>query len=91
MKILRRQQQAAAIGCSRWTVNRIAKTDPTYPPEIEISPGISGVIESDFEAWLRSRPLRVRLKEAQPRAPSSQATHPLPDAVPAPTPERRAR
>ena len=60
MRILRQAQQAAAIGCSRWTVRRIAASDPTYPPEIEVSPGIRGVAEADFDAWLNSRPLRQR-------------------------------
>lgn len=62
MKILRRQQQAAALGCSRWTANRIGKTDPTYPQEIEVSPGIRGVPEDEFNAWLASRPRRERAK-----------------------------
>lgn len=57
MKILRQADQARALGCSRWTVRRIAESDPTYPRSIEVSPGIVGVLETDFDAWLRSRPL----------------------------------
>ena len=60
MKILRQSEQARRLGCSRWTAARIAKADPTYPAEIEISAGIRGVAESDFDAWLQSRPLRQR-------------------------------
>jgi hypothetical protein len=59
MKILRQRQQAEAIGCSRWTVRRIAKTDPAYPPEVEVTPGIRGVIEDDFIKWLKAKPLRT--------------------------------
>ena len=65
MKILRRQQQADAIGASRWTVRRIQKEDPTYPVEVEVSPGIRGVIEDEFIAWLKSKPLRSPARFAQ--------------------------
>ena len=64
MKILRQAEQAARLGCSRWTVRRIAAADPSYPAELEISPGIRGIPEPDFDAWLKSRPTRVRTKPA---------------------------
>lgn len=57
MKLLRQADQARALGCSRWTVRRIAASDPTYPRAVVVSPGIVGVVEEDFNRWLRSRPV----------------------------------
>lgn len=56
MRILRQAEQAAALGCSRWTVRRIADADPSYPPQRQFGPGVFGVLESEFDAWLKSRP-----------------------------------
>ena len=67
MKILRQRQQAEAVGCSRWTIRRIAKTDPTYPPEVEVTPGIRGVVEDEFVKWLKSRPLRTPARFETPK------------------------
>jgi predicted DNA-binding transcriptional regulator AlpA len=78
MKILRQAEQAARLGCSRWTVRRIAATDPSFPAELEVSPGIRGVAESDFDAWIRSRPQRVRPK-AEAAKTEATKTGPLHD------------
>jgi predicted DNA-binding transcriptional regulator AlpA len=59
-RVLRQADQARAISASRWTVRRLVNSDPTYPPQREFSPGIVGCLESEFEAWLRSRPLAER-------------------------------
>jgi predicted DNA-binding transcriptional regulator AlpA len=56
-RLLRQADQARALGCSRWTVRRIAERDPTYPPQREISPGVVGVLAHELDAWLRSRPV----------------------------------
>ena len=55
MKILRQAEIARRLACSRWTVRRIAEADPTFPALRDISPGIRGVLEDEFDAWLRSR------------------------------------
>lgn len=55
MKVLRQAEIARRLSCSRWTVRRIAKTDATFPAEREISTGIRGILEDEFDAWLRSR------------------------------------
>ncbi len=66
MKILRQAEQAAALGCSRWTVRRIAESDPTYPPQRQFGPGVFGVLESEFDEWLKSRPVvRVQRRGAK--------------------------
>lgn len=57
MKILRQADQARALGVSRWTVGRIRESDPTYPPERQVSPGVTGVLADEFDAWLRARPV----------------------------------
>jgi predicted DNA-binding transcriptional regulator AlpA len=62
VKILRNAERARRLGCSRWTERRIAVSDPSYPQEIEISPGIRGIPEAEFEAWLQSRPRVTRTK-----------------------------
>jgi predicted DNA-binding transcriptional regulator AlpA len=64
MQVLRKAQQAAALGVSRWTVTRISESDPTYPRERDISQGVTGVLASEFEAWLQSRPV---VTEPRPR------------------------
>lgn len=56
MKVLRQSDQAQALGCSRWTVRRIASSDPTYPAQRQFGPGVFGVLEIEFDEWLRSRP-----------------------------------
>ena len=66
MKVLRQADQAAALGCSRWTVRRIASIDPTYPQQRQFGPGVFGVLETEFDAWLKSRPtVRVRMRGAK--------------------------
>lgn len=55
-KVLRKSQQAAALGVSRYTIIRLQANDPTYPVEREFSPGIVGVLAEEFDAWLQSRP-----------------------------------
>jgi predicted DNA-binding transcriptional regulator AlpA len=55
MKVLRQAEIARRLSCSRWTVRRIAETDATFPAEREISSGIRGILEDEFDAWLRSR------------------------------------
>lgn len=57
MKLLRKAEIARRLDVSRWTVYRIAETDPTFPREREISPGVRGRLEHEFDEWLRSRPV----------------------------------
>ena len=69
MRVLRQADQAAALGCSRWTVRRIASSDPTYPPQRQFGPGVFGVLETEFDEWLKSRPaVRVRFRGAKAAA-----------------------
>jgi predicted DNA-binding transcriptional regulator AlpA len=66
VKILRQAEQAAALGCSRWTVRRIADSDPSYPAQRQFGAGVFGVLESEFDDWLRSRPVvRVQRRGAK--------------------------
>ena len=62
MKILRQAERARRLNVSRWTERRIAVSDPAYPQEIEISPGVRGIPEAEFDAWLQSRPRVTRTK-----------------------------
>jgi predicted DNA-binding transcriptional regulator AlpA len=56
-KVLRRAEQARALGVSRWTAGRIEATDPSYPRSRQFSPGVVGVLAEEFDAWLKSRPI----------------------------------
>lgn len=56
-KVLRQAEQARLLSCSRHTVWRKVKDDPDYPPQREFSPGVVGCLESEFNAYLRSRPV----------------------------------
>jgi len=56
-QVLRQSQQAQLLGVSRWTLGRIAKTDPTFPAERQISEGVTGRLADELDQWLRSRPL----------------------------------
>ena len=58
-RVLRQFEQAERLGVSRWTPRRLAVSDPTYPPQRQFSPGIVGCLESEFDAWLKSRPVFV--------------------------------
>lgn len=56
-RVLRQFEQAERMGVSRWTPRRLAASDPTYPPQRQFAPGIVGCLETEFEAWLKSRPV----------------------------------
>jgi predicted DNA-binding transcriptional regulator AlpA len=64
MKVLRQAEVARRLSCSRWTVRRIAETDASFPAEREISPGIRGILEDEFNAWLHSRQPVARSQRA---------------------------
>lgn len=56
-KVLRQAEQARLLGCSRHTIWRKVKEDPAYPAQREFSAGIVGCLESEFNDYLRSRPV----------------------------------
>ncbi len=47
------------IGCSRWSLHRIRKEDPTFPLGVVLAragPRSIVFVRAEFEAWLASRP-----------------------------------
>ena len=55
--VLRTAEQARRLGASRITIWRLVRQDPSYPPQREFRPGLVGCLQSEFEAWLVSRPV----------------------------------
>ena len=53
-RIVREAEQKARSGLSRMTRHRMAENGD-FPKKRRISPGVSGVLESEFSAWLASR------------------------------------
>jgi predicted DNA-binding transcriptional regulator AlpA len=67
-KFLRMKGVAAVIGVSRHTLRRIIERDPTFPPVVELSPGIRMWRERDVREWLNRKYLAA-LERAAPVAP----------------------
>jgi predicted DNA-binding transcriptional regulator AlpA len=72
-RLLRQADQARLLGVSRWTIRRIAATDPTYPPSIELTAGVCGVLAEELDKWLRARPLRSARRRGARRTDGSAA------------------
>jgi predicted DNA-binding transcriptional regulator AlpA len=52
---------------SKTTDWRLRQTDPTYPRRVQVSPGKTGYVEEEWEAWLAARP-RVEPERHEPAA-----------------------
>lgn len=60
MRICRDIKVAERLGCSRATVWRKAKTDPDFPQPVKFSPGITGWIEAEVDAYLERKVAEAR-------------------------------
>lgn len=56
-RYMRRKAVAFELGINRHTLARMIKTDPTFPPFMEITPGVEVIARDDFERWLREKRL----------------------------------
>jgi predicted DNA-binding transcriptional regulator AlpA len=56
MRVLRVPHVCEALSCSRKTLWRIRRTDPSFPQPRKITAGISGWLQSDLDKWLEARP-----------------------------------
>ena len=54
-QLLRKFEQAKLLGCHPRTVTRIAASDPTFPPEIELTSGMKVRSRTEIEAWLEAK------------------------------------
>lgn len=64
MKIIRDVRVAEKIGAkSRTTVWRKAKSAPDFPQPVSISPGITGWIEAEVDAYIARKVAEARAKK----------------------------
>lgn len=63
--LLRMKQAAALVGVSRDTLRRLIQSDMTFPPFIQISPGVRVVRRRDVLAWFSRRQLEARERQAR--------------------------
>jgi len=68
-RLMRMKRVAQVLGVSRWTVRRLAETDPTFPRFIEIAPRVRVIREADLAHWLRLRQLDTVAQRGAPPAP----------------------
>ena len=59
-KMLRKKGVYGMLGISRHTLDRIIKSDHTFPRFIELSPGIKMIRARDIRAWLTLKELEAR-------------------------------
>lgn len=66
MKIIRDKRVAEKIGAaSRATVWRKAKADSDFPQPVSISPGITGWVESEVDAYIARKVAEARTKNRE--------------------------
>jgi predicted DNA-binding transcriptional regulator AlpA len=80
---------------SKTTDWRLRQSDPTYPERVQVSPGRTGYVEEEWEAWLAARPrvdLRNRsLEDGDAQAETRPAGARTPNSVRRRKPRRLAQ
>jgi len=56
-KLIRRSDAFRAMGLSRTTAWRRERSDPTFPPRIQIGPNSYRYRVSDVQRWMQSLPI----------------------------------